>query len=300
MLPLRIAIVAALVSRGSDPGGSVVARSEAPDLKPIACSSCDDWNEPQVPFRLHGRSFYVGTKGLSVVVVDTGRGLVLLDGALPQSVPRIVANLSSLQLRITDVRWILMSHAHYDHVGGIAALARASGARVMASPLAAAALRAGHVMKDDPQHPSVPFPLVPNVVELEAATVRLGDVTFTKHDTPGHTPGGSTWSWKSCDARGCVNMVYADSLNPISSAPGFQFSRDPASLGRFRAAIKTVRSLPCDILVSVHPGFSGLFEKQERRRSSHTTDPLIDPGACRRYADGATKALDSRLVDERR
>ena len=229
---------------------AVLAAQPSADTAPLACESCAEWNAAQAPFRIHGNSTYVGVGGLSVVLITTSKGLILLDGGLPQSVPLIVSNLRALGRRIEDVKWIGISHAHFDHVGGVAALARLSGARVAASPAAAAALRAGTVQKDDPQAgygEAMRFPPVAKVAKIveiaDGATIRLGDVTLTAHHTPGHTPGGTSWSWRSCEGAQCATIVYADSLNPIS-APGFRFGADRAGLERFRRSIETVESCP--------------------------------------------------------
>ena len=147
------------------------------------------------------------------------------------------------------------------------------------------------------------------MVELrDGATIRLGGTTVTIHHTPGHTPGGATWTWRSCEGRRCAQMVYADSLNPLS-APGFRFSASPARLRQFESSISTVRGLPCDVLISAHPRFTRLVEKQaarqpppqppgQRTAGDGTDDSLIDPEACRRYADEASSKLDQRLREE--
>jgi metallo-beta-lactamase class B len=118
----------------------LAAAAAAPaDLTPIDCRACPEWNLAREPFALHGRSWYVGTEGLSAVLIDTGDGLVLIDGALPQSAPLIAANIASLGFRLGDVKWILNSHPHFDHAGGIAALQRMSGAKVATTARSACA-----------------------------------------------------------------------------------------------------------------------------------------------------------------
>ncbi len=292
MIASGILLAAALASAPKDTMPS--------DTAPIPCNSCADWNTPHAPFRLFGDSYYVGVEGLSSVVIATPKGLVLLDGDLPQSVPQIRANLRTLGYRVEDIRWILVSHAHYDHVGGVAALARLSGAKVAASPAAAAALRAGAVRADDPQASppyNVNFPAVAAVTEMpDGGTISLGGVEITAHHTPGHTPGGLSWTWRSCEKDRCLNLVYADSLNPVSS-DDFRFTDDDgARIAQFRRSIATVRSLPCDLLVSVHPSNSRLFERLAARTA--TVNSLIDPMACRSYADNASARIDARVVEE--
>ena len=272
---------------------------------PKVCDACDEWNAPQEPFRVFGNTYYVGTAGLAAVLVTSAAGHVLLDGALPQSAPRIDASIRKLGFRTEDVRLILNSHAHYDHAGGIAALARKSAATVAASASGARAIETGEPTKDDPQYAfgreSNGFPPVKGVrVVADGEPLRVGDVAITAHYTPGHTPGATTWTWRSCEKDGCLDVVYADSLNSVS-APGFRFTGDashPPLVASFERSIDVVAGLPCDILLSVHPGFSRMFEPLRRRAASSGSEPLKDPGACRAYAEGARQRLRARVAEE--
>jgi metallo-beta-lactamase class B len=277
------------------------------DEAPSICAQCDEWNQPQAPFKLHGRSYYVGTRGLSAVVIQTSAGLILLDGGLPQSAPLIEANLRTLGLKVEDIRFILSSHAHYDHAGGIARLQRKSGAVVVSSESGARALRTGKPVPDDPQYGldgrDGVFPSVASVkVMKDNEELRLGDTVVTARLTPGHTPGSTTWTWRSCEGGACKNLVYADSLTAVSS-DGFRFLGTGTGDDRseqFRRTIQKVSGLPCDLMLTTHPSASRLFERLDRRASSPTVDPLIDPGGCRRYAEIATKNLELRLEKERK
>jgi metallo-beta-lactamase class B len=130
----------------------------------------------------------------------------LLDGGLPQSAPLIDASIRKLGFRTEDVRLIVNSHAHYDHCGGIAALQRTSGAIVTASASGARAIESGEPPADDPQYAfgkANDFPPVKRVkVVADSETLRVGDLAITAHLTPGHTPGSTTWAWRSCEASG--------------------------------------------------------------------------------------------------
>ena len=110
---------------------------------PNRCGNCAEWNRPHPPVQVFGNTWWVGVDGLSVVAIDTGAGIILLDGALPQSVPLVKASLAATGLKLSDVKFIGNSHTHFDHAGGIAALQRESGATVMASARSAEALRSG-------------------------------------------------------------------------------------------------------------------------------------------------------------
>jgi len=285
------------------------ATAAAAPLQPDAaknCRSCTEWNQPQKPFLLYGKSWYVGTHGLSSVLIDSGDGLVLLDGALPESAPLIAANIAQLGFRLEQIKYIAVSHAHYDHVSGVAALARASGATVVASARNAQALAAGLPPKDDPQADfgaeANAFPKVENVKVLaDKETLRVGHLALTAHYTPGHTPGATSWSWPDCDGEDCRDLVYADSLNAVSDDV-YRFGGADGSGGiaaSFRASIVRVAALPCDVLIPVHPGFADFDAKLAQRAKGAKPDPFIDAGACKRYADAALHKLDERLNEER-
>jgi metallo-beta-lactamase class B len=288
----------------------LAAAPDAPVVKPDtahACDSCDEWNAPHEPFRVFGNTYYVGVAGLSAMLLTSDAGHVLLDGGLPQSAPLIDANIRKLGFRTQDVRLIVNSHAHYDHAGGIAALQRASGAQVAASPAGAAALEQGLPTASDPQigfgADANRFPAVSRVrVVADREVLRAGSLAITAHLTPGHTPGSTTWSWRSCEGERCLDVVYADSLNPVS-APDFRFTGDaphPSLEPEFRRSIATVASLPCDIVVSVHPGFTRLDEKLRERAARPASDPFIDPQGCRAYAKDALERLERRVAEERK
>ncbi len=283
----------------------------APSLRPdppIACASCAEWNAPREPFRLFGNSYYVGVAGLSAVLITSDQGHILLDGGLPQSASLIDGNIRKLGFCTQDVHLILNSHAHFDHAGGIAALQRTSRAVVAASAAGARALSRGEPTDDDPQfafgHQANAFPPVQKVkVVQDREVVRVGPIAVTAHLTPGHTPGSTTWSWRSCEQARCLNVVYADSLNPVS-APGYRFGGEGASPGisqAFRQSIAKVAALPCDLIVSVHPSFTDLDDKQTRRAAQPAgPDPFINPKGCQAYAADAARRLDKRLLEESR
>ena len=276
--------------------GAQSGRSSFKSDPEIICDACPGWNATLEPFRIFGNTFYVGTRGLSSVLVTSRGGHILLDGGLPQSAEIIDRNIRELGYRTEDVKLIVNSHAHFDHAGGIHALRQASGASVAASASGADALMRGENTTDDPQfgfgRAANGFPPVPSVrVVKDGETLRVGQLSVTAHLTPGHTPGSTTWSWKSCEGSRCLDVVYADSLT-ATVAPGFKYSTDAARVALFRKSIETVAALPCDIVVSVHPDFTNLTDKMAKK-------DFVDPRGCREYAAFGTKSLDAQLARER-
>ncbi len=309
MVALAIALLVSL--------GQTALRPDPPNV----CSSCDEWNKPREPFRVFGNTYYVGTDGLSALLITSDQGHILLDGALAQSAPLIAANIRKLGFKLEDVKFITNSHAHYDHAAGIAALQRASGAVVVASASGAQALASGNATPDDPQagfgRAANAFPAVKNVrVVKNGEVVRVGPIAIEMHDTAGHTPGSTTWTWQACEAPTtaasrkpqaasppeCLNIVYADSLTPVA-APGFRYTGDartPSRVDKFRKSIATVAALPCDIVITTHPSATDLDGKLERRAANPATDALIDPQGCRALAATAAKQLDARVAEEQK
>lgn len=257
------------------------------------------WNAAQAPFRIYGNTWYVGPHGLSSILVDTGQGLALFDGDLPESAPQIEAHIRALGFRVADVKWIFNSHMHIDHAGGIAALQRASGAQVLASAAGARELESGGDDPDDPLYGSVPgYTAVRHVRTVrDGETLHLGSVDITAHYTPGHTPGSTSWTWMSCEGSRCLHVVYADSLSAVSS-PRYRFTDHPRYLADFRRSIATVAALPCDILLTPHPDASNFWRRVHHGKSAEGAVRLIDRGACRRHAAAAGKVLYARIAQE--
>ena len=270
----------------------------------INCDQCKNWNVPQTPFKIHGSTYYVGTTELSSILIAGKDGHILLDGALPQSAPLIAASIRQLGFKVEDIKLILNSHEHFDHAGGLAALQRASGAQVAASPAAAAALERGTVGEDDPQYSATNPTMLQKIAKVrvlkDGETLKVGRLAVTAHFTPGHTPGGTSWAWRSCEGASCANIVYADSINPVSE-DGFYFSgnrQQPDRSAAFKRTIDKLAALPCDIIVSVHPGFTDTMDKLARRTPQHNT--FIDAASCKAYTDFGYTALEKRLAREQK
>jgi len=280
---------------------SVVA---ATGQRATSCAQCAEWNKAQAPLRIFGNAYYVGPRGLSSVLITSSGGHVLIDGDLPESAPLIADNIRSLGFRLEDVKLIVNSHVHSDHAGGIAELQRRTGARVMASEWSAEVLKKGGVGKGDPQFGALrPIAAVKNVSTFhDGEVIHVGDIEITPHLTPGHTPGGTSWTWKACEGTECHDMVYADSLNPVS-ASGFRFSRSsvyPDAVKDFEKSFVFFEAVPCDLLITAHPEASNLWERLAQRDKGVQPDPIVDTGACRAYAASGREKLRQRLASEKK
>ncbi len=253
----------------------------------------DSWTKPAPPVRIHGNTFLVGTCGISSILIVGNQGDILIDGGPENAANLIADNIRALGYRVQDIRIILTSHEHYDHVGGIAKLQQLSGATVMTSAPAAKVLSSGIPATDDPQFGAVkPFPPVQvGRVIRDGEEVPLGNLMLTAMATPGHTAGAMSWRWISCDGGVCRTIVYADSLHAVSNDT-YRFSDHPAEVAAFRASIAKIADSPCEILLTPHPSPSRMPERLALGR------PLLDDEACKAYATARAKDLDERLAKE--
>lgn len=269
------------------------------------CPKCPEWTVSQKPFKVYGNTYYVGTHALSSILITSSAGHVLIDGTVSEAVPQVVANIRALGFRVEDIRLILNSHVHFDHAGGLSAIQRMSAAEVDASEWSARVLMQGRSSPDDPQYGSLPRD--PERVEhlriiKDGETVAVGRLRLTAHLTPGHTPGGTSWTWKSCEKARCLSVVYADSMSAVS-AQGFQFSHStsyPTVLQDFTKSFDTLSTLPCDVLLTPHPEVSDTLGRLQRRDSGSDPDAFVDSSSCREYVASARSDLEKRVAQEQR
>ena len=257
------------------------------------CKDWDEWDKPAPPVRIHANTYLVGTCGISALLITGDSGHILIDSGTEKGAERVAANIRKLGFKLSDVKFLLHSHEHIDHVGGMARLQQLTGAQLVASAPAASVFETGTAGAGDPQagmHP--PFPAVrANRIVKEGDEVRLGNLKLTAVETKGHTDGALTWTWTSCDGAVCRRMVYADSLTPVSR-DDYRFTDHPAALEAFRASIKKVGDLECEILLTPHPSASQMRDRMTGKQ------PLFDEQGCKNYAAALTKKLDERLAKE--
>jgi metallo-beta-lactamase class B len=298
-LCMRLLIAAIVVS-------SLIAQSayaqppsagQANTANDFSCANDPSWTAPQKPFRIYGNTWYVGPRGLTVLLITTPTGDALIDGGVPGYAPLIEANIRNLGINLRDIKWILNSHAHCDHAGGIAQLARDTGAQVIASAADTPLLeRGGH---DDPEYGDrFLFPSVHVTRTVtDGESLRLGDLVLTAHSTQGHTKGNTTWTWTSCEDKRCLHMVDVGSL----SAPDYKLIGNPKYPGivkDYEHSFVLVAALPCDIPLAPHPEMVDFWERVAKRKQGDA-DALIDPAGCRTYAKDARESFEAKLAKQR-
>lgn len=260
-----------------------------------ACRDHHGWNDATSPARIFGDTWYIGTCGITVLLITGPGGHILIDASTAEASPAILANIRRAGYDPHDIRMIVGSHEHLDHMGGFAALKAATGARLIVRAAARTVVESGYVADDDPQRGSIGnmAPVVVDGIVADREVLRIGNIALTAVATPGHTAGGTSWTWRSCERKRCLNFAYVDSLTAVS-VDAYRFRDHPQRVATFRTTFTRVRDMPCDILVTPHPDFSNLFERLAGTRS------LVDPTACARLAHASAQKLDEQLEREGR
>ncbi len=290
-------IAAAAVLAACAASGTRGGDTHAAEAKPQAAAPCkdeNDWNEPTAPRHIFGNTWYVGSCGITAVLIASPEGHILIDGATEAAADGVARSIEASGHRLRDVRVILNTHEHFDHAGGIARLQQLSGAQVLSRAAALPVLRSGQSTRNDPQHLELKaFPGVPDAKLIaDDDVVRVGSLAVQVHATPGHAPGSTSFSWRSCDGADCRQIVYADSVSAL--ADGEYLYRDHPDYGSaFKSGMQAIAGIgPCDILLTPHPSVSQLWPRLRGEQ------PMDSPGACRALAATGLQNLQKRLDKE--
>jgi metallo-beta-lactamase class B len=246
------------------------------------------WNRPVEPFRLIGNIHYVGAAGVSAFLIDTPQGAFLLDGGLPETAPLIRANIERLGVRIADVKYLLNSHAHFDHAGGLDALKKASGAAMVASAGDAPALRAG--ARD------MPAVAVDRIIG-DGESLTLGGTTLVANVTPGHTKGCTSWSTTVTEGGRAYRVLFNCSVSIVDRLVGNRTY--PDIVDDYERTFRRFRELEADVFLSSHP-YAFDMDAKRARQAAALANPFVDPSELRRFMDQAERQFREALKDQRR
>jgi metallo-beta-lactamase class B len=229
---------------------------------------------------------YVGAAGVSAFLIVTTEGSILLDGGLPETAPLIARNIEALGFRLRDVKFLINSHAHFDHAGGLAELKRLTGAPMIASGPDASTLSAG--AEDMP-------PIVVDRVVDDGDTLQLANATLTAHITPGHTKGCTTWTMTTSDGARPYRVLFYCSTSVVDRLVGN--AGYPQIVIDYEATFKRFRTMSADVFLSNHPGF---FEMERKRKAmtSGGANPFVDSGELQRFVTASERDFRAALARE--
>jgi metallo-beta-lactamase class B len=247
------------------------------------------------PFRIIDQVYYVGTAGLGSYLITSDAGHVLIDGALPESAAQIAKHIEELGFSLRDVRYILNTHAHYDHCGGLAELQRRTGAKLVASQADKPALESGACRGSD--NTSAPNPKVQRVI-ADGGQLTVGPVTLTAHLMPAHTRGCTSWSLPVHDVGKeyqalffCSTTVAANRLVGTPTYPGI--------LENYERVFAKAKQLHVDVFLAPHAEFFGLHDKRARLAQGSGPNPFIDPAEYEAFLTKSEASFRSELAQQR-
>jgi metallo-beta-lactamase class B len=256
------------------------------------------WRQPFDAIRIVGNVYYVGTRGLSSFLIVTPAGGIIVDSGEAESVPFIRASVEKLGFRLSDVKWLLSGHAHFDHVGGLAALQQLTGARVAAMDADREALEAG-VDRSALGASGWKAVRVDRVLH-DGDAVTLGGVTLTAHLTPGHTQGCTTWTMDAVQDGKKYLVAFACSVTVNDGVHLVGNTRVPAIAEHYAQAFRALRDIRADVFVAEHGSVFGLEEKAKRAAANPAVNPFVDPDGYQRFVRGSEQAYLKQLAAEQK
>lgn len=260
-------------------------------------SLLESWNKPFKPFRIIDKIYYVGTNNLACYLITTPGGHILIDTAMQESAPIIRANIEALGYKLRNIRIILSSHAHFDHVAGHADMMAATGAKVYATEADAATLESGGTKGF---HPLTPYkPVKVSRVLKDGDIVRLGNVALTAHLTAGHTEGNTTWTTTVEENGKKYDVVFVGSMSINPGVRMVNYPPWPKIAEAYAKSFRVLKELPCDVFLGPHAPFFDMEEKVRRLEADPKTNPFIDPDGYRNYIVRFEKLYNDQLERER-
>jgi metallo-beta-lactamase class B len=248
-----------------------------------------DWNKPFPPHKVVGNVYFVGTAELGSFLITTPEGHILINSDFETTVPLIRASVEKLGFRFTDIKILLGSHAHGDHMEGDAMVKELTAARVMAMEQDVPALR--KMMPGGKPHPI-------DKILHDGDEVTLGGTTLVAHLTAGHTKGCTTWTMKAKEGDKTYNVVI---LGSIGVNPGYILVNNkdyPQIADDYIRSFKVLRALPCDVFIGSHGRFYDLLSKYPKL--GHGPNPFIDPDGYKAHLDLQEKNFYAMLEEQKK
>jgi metallo-beta-lactamase class B len=259
-----------------------------------------DWTEPFPPFRIAGNLYYVGSKDLASYLITSPQGHILINSDLETSVPLIRASIEKLGFKFGDIRILLISHAHWDHDGGSAAIKALTGATYMVMDGDVSVVESGG--KTDFQYGNQPASLYPPTkvdrVLHDGDEVKLGGTTLVAHLTPGHTKGCTTWTMKVQEAGKIYDVVIIGSPNVNEGYKLVMNPSYPEIASDYERTFRVLNSLPVDIFLGAHGSYFDLQAKYARLKEG-VVAPFVDREGYKRYVTDREQAFRTELAKQK-
>ena len=256
-----------------------------------------DWTEPFPAFHIAGNLYYVGSKGLANYLITTPQGLILINSDLETNVPMIRASVEKLGFKFSDIKILLISHAHWDHDAGSATIKSMTGAQYMVMDADVPVVESGG--KADFQYGDTPSSLytatkVDRVLH-DGDTVTLGGTTLVAHLTPGHTKGCTTWTMKVQEGGKTYDVVIVGSPNVNAGYKLVNNTAYPQIASDYERMFTVLKALPCDIFLGAHGDYFGMIAKYARMTAGDA-NVFVDPNGYKAYITEREQAFRTELA----
>ncbi|HUG11143.1 MAG TPA: subclass B3 metallo-beta-lactamase [Opitutaceae bacterium] len=273
--------------------GGVIAFGAVPPNAP-------EWLEPYPPFKIAGPLYHVGSKDLAVYLITTPQGSILINSTLEENVPMIRANVEQLGFKFSDIKILLISHAHWDHCAASAQIKQLTGAEYMVMEGDADVVESGG--RSDFHYSDAPSTFYPPAkvdrVLRDGDVVELGGISLVAHRTAGHTRGCTSWALKVSEAGRDYDAVIIGSPNVNE---GFNLLNDPDypnMADDYANGFRLLKSLPCDLFLGAHGSYFNMLAKHARL-DSDTANPFVDPEGYKSYVARREKAFLNELAKQK-
>jgi metallo-beta-lactamase class B len=259
-----------------------------------------DWTEPFPPFHIAGNLYYVGSKGLANYLITTPAGHILINSDLEANVPLIRASVEQLGFKFSDIKILLISHAHWDHDAGSAMIKRMTGATYMVMDADVPVVESGGT--DDFQYGSTPSSLYPATkvdrVLHDGDEVKLGDAVLVAHLTPGHTKGCTTWTMKTTESGKTYNVAIVGSPNVNAGYKLVGNTRYPQIAEDYERMFQVLKSLPVDVFLGAHGSYFDMEAKYAKMKAGASL-PFVDPAGYAKLVADKEQAFRSELAKQK-
>ncbi len=257
------------------------------------------WTAAFPPYRIAGNLYYVGSKDLASYLIVTPQGDILINSSLESSVPLIKKSVEELGFRFSDVKILLISHAHFDHAAGSAGVKKLTGAKYMVMDADVPVVESGG--RKDFQYGRSPKMLYPATrvdrVLHDGDEVRLGGAVLVAHLTPGHTKGCTTWTMKVSEGGKMYNVVIVGSPNLNSEYRLVGNKTYPQIAQDYEKTFRVLKALPCDIFLGAHGSYFGMLAKYARWKQDGVK-AFVDPQGYKDYVAEREKAFEAELAKQ--
>lgn len=269
------------------------AQSMPDILKPLIAK----WNAPTEPFTIIGNIHYVGTNGLASYLITTPKGHILIDTGLPEANPQIKASIAKLGFKVADIKYLLNTHAHLDHTGGLADFKKTTGAKMIAGERDKPLLEGGYY-PGRKEEKALDFPPVKvDRTVKNGDTVTLGGTTITAHATPGHSPGCTSWSLNVMDGKTKRSVIVFCSASVALNRLVGSNATHPGIVDDYRKTFAWAKTAKFDVLLAPHPEMYGMQEKRAKIAAG-APNPFVDPAAFNTYLATMEKAFNDGLAKQ--